>query len=75
MQRRAGRWILHVKEGELSDKKRLIQLDLLPLTHDHEIRDLAFPGFNRPSVVVIDTILVFLRVQVTVLLYDPNLVI
>ena len=42
VQRRATRWILHIKQGELSYKERLIQLDLLPLTYDHEVKDLVF---------------------------------
>ena len=33
VQRRATRWILQIKQGELSYKERLIHLDLLPLTY------------------------------------------
>ena len=36
VQRRATRWILHIKQGGL------IQLDLLPLTYDREVKDLVF---------------------------------
>ena len=42
IQRRASRWILQVKQGELSYKDRLIKLDLLPLTYDREMKDLVF---------------------------------
>ena len=38
-QRRATRWILQTKQGELPYKERLIHLDLLPLTYDHEVND------------------------------------
>ena len=38
VQRRATRWILQIKQGELSYKERLILLDLLTLTYDHEVR-------------------------------------
>ena len=40
VQRRATRWILQIKQGELSYKERLIHLDLLPLTYDREVKDL-----------------------------------
>ena len=33
---RATRWILQIKQGELSYNKRLIHLDLLPLTYDRD---------------------------------------
>ncbi|CAB4033653.1 RNA-directed DNA polymerase from mobile element jockey, partial [Paramuricea clavata] len=36
IQRRATRWILRVKAGELSYKERLQQLDMLPLAYDRE---------------------------------------
>ena len=42
VQRRATRWILQIKQGELSYKGRLIHLDLLPLTYDHDVKDLVF---------------------------------
>ena len=42
IQRRATRWILQIKQGELSYKERLIHLDLLPLTYDREVKDLVF---------------------------------
>ena len=42
VQRRATRWILQIKQGKLSYKERLIQLDLLPLTYDHDVKDLVF---------------------------------
>ena len=43
VQGRATRWILQIKQGELSYNKRLIHLDLLPLTYDREVKDLVFP--------------------------------
>ena len=42
VQRRSTRWILQIKQGELSYKERLIHLDLLPLTYDREVKDLVF---------------------------------
>ena len=43
IQRRATRWILRVKAGELSYKERLQQLDnMLPLVYDCEVKDLLF---------------------------------
>ena len=42
IQRRATRWILQVKIGEVSYKDRLLALDLLPLCYDREIRDLIY---------------------------------
>ena len=42
VQRRATRWILQIKQGELSYKERLILLDLLPLTYDREVKELVF---------------------------------
>ena len=42
VQRRATRWILWIKQGELSYKERLIHLDLLPLTYKSEVKDLVF---------------------------------
>ena len=42
VQRKATRWILQIKQGELSYKERLIRLDLLPLTYDCEVKDLIF---------------------------------
>ena len=42
VQRRATRWILQIKQGELSYKERPIHLDLLPLTYDREVKDLVF---------------------------------
>ena len=41
VQRRATRWILQIKQGELSYIERLIHLDLLPLTYDREVEDLV----------------------------------
>ena len=40
--RRAARWILQIKQGELSYKEKLIHLDLIPLICDHEVKDLVF---------------------------------
>ena len=42
VQRRATRWILTVKPGEISYKDRLLKLNLLPLAYDREIKDLLF---------------------------------
>ena len=42
VQRRATRWILQIKQGELSYKERLIHPDLLPLTYGREVKDLVF---------------------------------
>ena len=42
VQRRATRWILRSKIGEMSYKQRLLTLDLLPLTYDRKLRDLVF---------------------------------
>ena len=49
IQRRATRWILRVKPGEVSYKERLQQLDMLPLVYDREIKngyiDMNIPNF------------------------------
>ena len=42
LQRRATRWILQVKKGDIIYKDRLLTLNLLPLTYDREIKDLTF---------------------------------
>ena len=42
VQRRATRWIMMSKRGELSYKERLSALNLLPLSFDREIKDLVF---------------------------------
>jgi len=42
VQRRATRWILRTRIGEMSYKQRLLTLDLLPLTYERELRDLVF---------------------------------
>jgi len=42
VQRRATRWILRTRIGEMSYKQRLLTLRLLPLTYDRELRDLLF---------------------------------
>ena len=42
VQRRATRWILQTRIGEMSYRDRLINLDLLPLTYDREVKDLVF---------------------------------
>ena len=41
-QRRATRWILRTRIGEMSYKQRLLTLALLALTYDRERRDLVF---------------------------------
>jgi hypothetical protein len=42
VQRRATKWILRIKTGEIPYKQRLMTLKLLPLTYDREIKDLVF---------------------------------
>ena len=42
VQRRATRWILRTRTGEMSYKQRLLTLALLPLTYDRELRDIVF---------------------------------
>lgn len=42
VQRRATRWILRSRIGEMSYKERLIRLDLLPLVYDRELKDITF---------------------------------
>ena len=42
VQRRATRWILQTRIGEMSYRDRLITLDLLPLIYDREVKDLVF---------------------------------
>ena len=42
IQRRATRWILRSRIGELSYKERLQTLDMLPLCYVREIQDLVF---------------------------------
>ncbi|CAB3998405.1 Hypothetical predicted protein, partial [Paramuricea clavata] len=42
VQRRATRWIMISRRGELSYKERLLALDLLPLTFDREVKDLVY---------------------------------
>ena len=42
VQRRATRWILQTRIGEMSYRDRLITPDLLPLTYDKELKDLVF---------------------------------
>ena len=42
VQRRATRWIMMSRRGELSYKERLLALDLLPLTFDREVKDLVY---------------------------------
>ena len=40
VQRRASRWILPMHKDQLSYKEWLTLLDLLPLSLDHELKDL-----------------------------------
>ena len=42
VQRRATRWILQTRVGEMSYKDRLLALNLLPLTFDCELKDMVF---------------------------------
>ena len=41
VQRRATRWILRTRIGEMSYKDILIKLNLLPLAYDRELKDLV----------------------------------
>ena len=48
------RWILCVKPGQMSYKKRLLSLNMHPLGYDREIKDILFcykaiHPFNHPS--------------------------
>ncbi|CAB4010513.1 Hypothetical predicted protein [Paramuricea clavata] len=42
VQRRATKWMLRIKTGEIPYKQQLMTLKLLPLTYDREIKDLVF---------------------------------
>ena len=42
VQRRATRWILSLKPGQMSYGERQLALDMLPLAYDREIKDLVF---------------------------------
>ena len=42
VQRRATRWILKQSVGMMSYRDRLLTLKLLPLTSDHELKDIVF---------------------------------
>jgi hypothetical protein len=42
VQRRATRWILQCKLGEIPYRERLQKLNILPLAYDREIKDLVF---------------------------------
>ena len=42
VQRRATRWILQSKKGDMTYKDRLLALNILPLAFDREINDLTF---------------------------------
>ena len=42
VQRRATRWILQSKKGDMAYKDTLLALNLLPLAFDREIKDLTF---------------------------------
>ena len=42
VQRRATRWILSLKPGQIWYGERLFTLDMLPLAYDREIKDLVF---------------------------------
>ena len=42
VQRRATRWILSLKPGQMSYGEKLLALDMLPLAYDGEIKDLVF---------------------------------
>ena len=42
VQRRATRWILKTRKGDSSYNERLVELKLLPLCYDREIKDLMF---------------------------------
>ena len=66
VQRRATRWILQIKQGELSYKERLIHLDLLPLTYDREVKDLVF---------LYKALYGYIDIDISFILDDLNLVI
>ena len=53
VQRRASRWILRTRRGEMSYKERLTMLDLIPLSLDRELKDLVFFFINAFIVVLI----------------------
>ena len=42
VQRHASRWILRMHKVQLLYKEQLTLLDLLPLSLDHELKDLIF---------------------------------
>ena len=42
VQRRATKWILRTRSCEMSYKQRLLKLELLPISYNREIKDLAF---------------------------------
>ena len=42
VQRRATKWILQTRVGEMSYKDRPLALNLLPLTFDRELKDMVF---------------------------------
>ena len=42
VQRRATKWVLRTRSFEMSYKQRLLKLELLPLSHNREIKDLVF---------------------------------
>lgn len=46
VQRRATRWILQTRVGEMSYKDRLLALSLLPLTFNSEFKDMFFFSTN-----------------------------
>ena len=42
VQRRATRWILSLKPGQMPDREKLLALDMLPLVYNRVIEDLVF---------------------------------
>ena len=42
VQRRATRWILSLKPGQMPDGEKLLALDMLPLVYNGAIEDLVF---------------------------------
>ena len=42
VQRRATRWILSLKPGQMPDGEKLLALDMLPLVYNRAIEDLVF---------------------------------
>jgi hypothetical protein len=66
VQRRATRWIMMSRRGELNYKERLLALDLLPLTFDREVKDLVYLYKALFGYVNVDVSITVSRLSVTV---------